>query len=163
MTLDIGSAVTSVPYWSAVLLTFVIVGMTVVLHYEVLLKLKNQAANWQTIQSRRKVLYLIVCILFLHIVEIWLFGLGVYSVVYFPGLGEIQGTDSFVFFDAVYLSATTYSTVGYGDLIPLGPIRFLLGSEALIGLVMITWSASFTYLEMQQYWGGKSDSRHSNQ
>jgi hypothetical protein len=26
------------------------------------------------------------------------------------------------------------------------------GTEALAGLVLITWSASFTYLEMERYW-----------
>ena len=35
---------------------------------------------------------------------------------------------------------------------PLGPVRFLSGTEALTGFVMITWSASFTYLEMERFW-----------
>jgi len=52
----------------------------------------------------------------------------------------------------VYFSAVTYSTVGFGDVIPTGPLRFLVGTEALTGFVLITWSASFTYLEMQRYW-----------
>ena len=54
--------------------------------------------------------------------------------------------------DAVYLSTTTYSTLGFGDLVPTGPIRFMVGTESLIGLLLITWSASFTYLEMRRYW-----------
>jgi hypothetical protein len=31
-------------------------------------------------------------------------------------------------------------------------VRFLAGMEALSGFVLITWSASFTFLEMQRYW-----------
>ena len=31
--------------------------------------------------------------------------------------------------------------------------QFVAGLEALIGLVMITWSASFMYLEMAKFWG----------
>jgi hypothetical protein len=62
------------------------------------------------------------------------------------------GGDPLYVLDAVYLSATTYSTLGYGDLVPRGPIRFLLGTEAVVGFVMITWSASFAYLEMARYW-----------
>jgi hypothetical protein len=27
------------------------------------------------------------------------------------------------------------------------------GLQAVAGLVLITWSASFTFLEMQRYWG----------
>jgi hypothetical protein len=42
--------------------------------------------------------------------------------------------------------------LGYGDLNPLGSLRFLAGLEALLGFVLITWSASFLYFEMQKYW-----------
>ena len=54
--------------------------------------------------------------------------------------------------DAMYLSAVTYSTVGFGDVAPIGGIRFLAATESLIGLMMVTWSASFTYLEMSRHW-----------
>jgi hypothetical protein len=47
----------------------------------------------------------------------------------------------------------TYTTVGYGDFVPTGAIRFLCGVEALAGFVLITWSASFMFIEMQRYWG----------
>lgn len=93
-----------------------------------------------------------VCLLGLHVVEIWIYGVGIHLAVHFPSLGEISGIADVGLLDSVYLSATTYSTLGYGDLVPRGPIRFLLGTEALVGLLMITWSASFTYLEMQRYW-----------
>ena len=33
--------------------------------------------------------------------------------------------------DCVYLSATTFATVGFGDLVPVGPVRLLTGTEAL--------------------------------
>ncbi len=91
-------------------------------------------------------------LLMLHVVEIWLFGIVIDLVGYFPDLGVITGMHPVGILDAVYLSATTYSTVGYGDLVATGPIRILLGTEALVGLLMITWSASFTYLEMRRYW-----------
>jgi hypothetical protein len=31
-------------------------------------------------------------------------------------------------------------------------MRFLIGTESLTGFVLITWSASFTCLEMEQFW-----------
>ena len=43
-------------------------------------------------------------------------------------------------------------SVGFGDLSPVGPIRLVSGLESLTGLLLITWSASFTYLEMHQHW-----------
>ena len=45
-----------------------------------------------------------------------------------------------------------YTTVGFGDLVPDGPIRMIASTEALVGLAMITWSASFSYLQMQRIW-----------
>jgi hypothetical protein len=39
-----------------------------------------------------------------------------------------------------------------GDIAPLGPVRLLAGVEALNGLLMIAWSASFTYLSMENFW-----------
>ena len=56
------------------------------------------------------------------------------------------------FFIFIYWIFTTYSTLGFGDIEPTGHIRFLTGLESLTGLVLITWSASFLFLEMQKYW-----------
>jgi hypothetical protein len=67
-------------------------------------------------------------------------------------LGSLSGPQTMDLPDFVYFSAMTYSTVGFGDAVPVGPIRFLAGMEALTGFVMITWSASYTFLEMQRDW-----------
>jgi hypothetical protein len=47
---------------------------------------------------------------------------------------------------------TSYTTLGVGDVYPKGLLRILVGVEALNGFLLITWSASFTYLMMQRYW-----------
>ena len=54
--------------------------------------------------------------------------------------------------DFVYFSATVYTTLGFGDLVPTGAVRFLAGTEAVTGFLLISWSASFTFLEMQRFW-----------
>jgi len=59
------------------------------------------------------------------------------------------------FMDCVYLSFVTYTTVGDGDVFVNGYIRYLTGVEALTGLILVTWSASFLFLEMQRYWSGR--------
>jgi hypothetical protein len=103
-------------------------------------------------QPRRKVLFGIFGILVLHILEIWLFGISYWALLLWPETGSMASTTTAGFLDSIYLSAMTYTTVGFGDLAPLGPVRFLSGTEALTGFVMITWSASFTYLEMERFW-----------
>ncbi len=150
-TLRLSEALLSGPYWAVVLITAVLVSAAVYLHYEVLERLNFSMPHWK-LQPRPRILLMIVTILAVHIAEIWIFGLGIFATTHAPQLGQITGVDQLLFLDAVYLSATTYTTVGYGDLAPVGAIRLIMGTEALTGFVLITWSASFTYLEMQRYW-----------
>ena len=41
----------------------------------------------------------------------------------------------------------------WGDLSAVGPLRFLAVTEALTGFLLLTWSASFTFLVMGMIWG----------
>ena len=130
--------------------TAVAVVLCVLTHYEGLIGL-SQALAARIRHQRTKVLYAILALLFLHVVEIWIFGFALWALLHWPECGALS-TGPPPFFDSVYFSAVTYTTVGYGDMIPVGPVRFLAGSESLVGLVLITWSASFTYLEMDRFW-----------
>jgi hypothetical protein len=42
-----------------------------------------------------------------------------------------------------------------GDIQPHGDLRFLTGIESLTGLVLITWTASFLFVEMQRFWNAR--------
>jgi hypothetical protein len=123
----------------------------VVGHYEGLNWLARRLAHREG-PRRPRVLYAVLGAVGLHIAEIWVFGLGIWALLHLPQAGAIVGISEARLLDAIYLSAVTYTTVGFGDVAPAGAIRFLLGTEALIGFVMITWSASFTYLEMEKNW-----------
>jgi len=54
--------------------------------------------------------------------------------------------------DHLYVSAVTYTCVGFGDAYPIGAMRALVAVESLNGLVLIGWSATFAYLLMQRLW-----------
>jgi hypothetical protein len=151
MTPDFTTAVVSLPHWIMVLVTLLLVALAVGLHYEALERLNDWLPRWG-LRPRPRVLLLIISVLLVHTAEIWIFGMGIYAIVQFPELGQVTGVPVIKLLDAVYLSATTFTTVGYGDLAPHGPMRLVMGVEALTGLVLITWSASFTYLEMQRFW-----------
>ena len=143
-------------HWAAnvwvVLATFLAVGACVLIHYEGLTLVSRALARRQDSERRRKVLYGILGVLVLHIIEIWLFGLTFYGLLMLPDTGAVTGAHPLALFDAVYLASMCYTTVGFGDVSPVGPIRFLAGTSALTGFVMITWSASFTFLEMERFW-----------
>jgi hypothetical protein len=134
-----------------VAVTLLAVASCVLLQYEGLLLIWR----WLSMHGghrRVKVLYGIFSMLVLHMIEILVFATALWLLVMWPGFGKLEGQHVSGFFDYVYFSAVTYSTVGFGETWPVGPIRLLCAVEALSGLVLITWSASFTYLEMQRFW-----------
>ena len=70
-------------------------------------------------------------------------------------MGSLIGNFNGTLLDCVYFSFTTFTTLGFGDIEPNGRLRFLTGIESLTGLVLITWTASFLYFEMQRYWSSR--------
>ena len=130
--------------------TLAAVCLSVVVHYEGLVFTYRRLAKLGG-PPRVKVLYAIGSVLALHVTEIWIFGLMAWLLLRLPECGNL-GAGAVHLFDYVYFSAATYTTVGFGDIAPVGPIRFLAGTEGLTGFVLITWSASFTYLEMERFW-----------
>jgi ion channel len=144
------SEVASSAAWIVATVTFALVVACVGLHYEVLSTCTRLLPRLR--RRRPRVLLMIAVVLLTHVAEIWLFALGYYFLVSLDGLGALAGIDVARLPDYFYFSSTVYTTVGFGDLAPVGHLRFLSGIEALTGLVMITWSASFTYLEMERNW-----------
>ncbi len=130
----------------------------IVFHYEVLYKLNSAMLVIKHIHARYKVLIAVGMIFIAHIIEIWIFALAYYLMLKFPNLGGVVGTTSEhgLLLDSAYLSFVTYTTVGYGDIVVDGYLRYLTGIEALTGLILITWSASFLFIEMQKYWGSQN-------
>jgi Ion channel len=136
---------------AVVLATGCVVLVCVLLHYEVFSWLTRVLAGLHMHIRRRRILLLIFGLLALHIAEVWLFAFGYFFLLDGSGLSQIRGSQGSLL-DLVYFSAVVYTTLGLGDLIPVGAIRFMTGMEALTGFVLITWSASFTFIEMQRFW-----------
>ncbi len=135
----------------SLLINSIIVALCVLLHYEVLYKLASSLHHF-AISPRYRVLAGVFTILITHIIEIWLFALAYYLMINLEGMGTLTGNFDQSLLDSAYFSFTSYTTLGFGDIEPSGHIRFLTGLESLTGLVLITWSASFLFLEMQRYW-----------
>lgn len=136
----------------ALIISVSVVVFSTYLHYEVLSHLNERlpAASW--IPRRAKVLGAVLGAMLSHGTQIGLFA-GAYFLMHRQmGLGTFGGQFHDHFTNFWHFSIETYTSLGMGDIYPLGPLRMLAGIEALTGLLMISWTASFTYFEMNRYW-----------
>ncbi len=126
------------------------VSLCVLLHYESIRLLIYILSKYNP-GLRTALLGSIATFLIIHMLEIMLFALGLNVLgAILPGhLGQLVGSYDGSLADRFYFSAAVYTTVGFGDIVPVGPVRLFVAIEALAGLVLITWSASFTFFVMQ--------------
>ena len=134
-----------------ILLTFALVVASVFVHYE-MLRATSTAMPKMLVLPRYRLLVVIGVAFVAHIIEICLFSVGYWLMQSSWGLGEIVGPLEGDWLDFFYFSAASYTTLGMGDLLPTGEMRLLASVESLAGLVLIGWSASFTYLAMVEFW-----------
>jgi len=128
--------------------------LTTIIHYEVLRALATGLPGIG-IPARAKLIVVIFGTFLAHSAEILLYALAIFMLVRFVGLGTL-GTGSHFSLDiALYFSAETYTSLGYGDVVPTGALRLLAGAEALNGLLLIGWSASYTFIAMERFWNGE--------
>ncbi len=128
-----------------------LIALAVLIHYEALKQLSMLIPHLR-IRSRLKVLLGVMGALCAHVIEIWAFGFGYYWLHHHEKFGVLEGNFDGSLMHSVYFSFTCFTTLGIGDIEPIGDIRFLVGLEGLVGLVLITWSASFMFIEMTRYW-----------
>ena len=134
-------------------LTMSLVTVCVAVHYEMLYRLGTIVRSIN-LGPRQGVVFGVVLALTAHIIEIYVFAAGYYYTLYNPHIGTFSGEAPMEdFWDCVYLSFVTYSTLGFGDIVPQGWVRFMVGTEAVTGLVQIAWTASFLYFQMEKGWG----------
>ena len=138
-------------------LTALVIVLSASLHYEAL-RLCNH--GFRRIAGRARVLLAIAVAFCSHLAHIALFA-GVYWMLQDTSMGSLRGQVGSALTSFLYFSAETYTSLGFGDLVPTGAMRLIAGLEALTGLLMISWSASFTYLEMNRQWGGERVTRET--
>jgi hypothetical protein len=134
---------------TASIVSIVLVALCVTVHFEALSQLERFSSRLR--HNRRVLLIQMHGLLLAHVIEIWIFGMAYCLAERSLILGELAPLRA-DWFDFVYFSAMVYTTVGFGDITPSGPIRMITSAEALAGLSLITWSASFTFLQMQRAW-----------
>jgi len=128
-----------------------IIALAVLIHYEFLYRISTIIPKLR-IKHRFRIVFGVFGALVAHNIEIWIFSIAYYFIHHAREWGHLEGNFDGSLMDCVYFSYTTFTTLGFGDIEPHGLIRHLVGLEALTGLLLITWTASFLYYEMQRYW-----------
>ena len=128
-----------------------LVAVTVVIHYEMLRLLWIYIPKLE-MKHRLRVIIGVFGTICAHIIEVWIFGVAFYLMASHGGFGTLEGNLEGSLLDSVYFSFANYTTLGYGDIVASGQLRFLAGMEAITGLSLITWSASFMFMEMMKFW-----------
>ena len=129
--------------------TIVLPLLSVGLHYE-LLVLASNAVRILPGSGRADVLPAVVLALVAHVIEVIVFGLG-WFVLIRAGVVELS-VPSPSFSEVIYFSGSVYTSLGFGDIVPVSNGRFLVVLEAVTGLVLIAWTASFTFYQMREHW-----------
>ena len=135
-----------------IVVSLLLVVATVIMHYE-LLQFAGTLPRRLTVPTRPRIIIVIGVVLAAHILEAGLYAAAYYVLQTQFGMGGLGGHLEGDLLDYFYFSMATYTTLGIGDLHPSGVMRLIAGVESLNGLVLIGWSASFTYLTMEELWG----------
>jgi hypothetical protein len=124
---------------------------TTFIHYEVL-RLLTAGLPFLRIPPRLQLIFVILGAFGAHFLEILLYGAAYWVLATWFDIGNMGQTGPLHFSRCLYFSAETYTTLGYGDVLPHGDLRLLAGLEALNGMLLIGWTASYTFLSMERFW-----------
>ena len=137
--------------WAMAVSAFMVL-LTVAVHFEALNLLTKFLARHKNWGGRKLTFITIIGVFCAHTLEIWLFAVAYFALtqIGLGGLGTV--VEEAKGFEYLYYSTVSYTSLGLGDLYPHGAMRLVTGVEALVGLLMIGWSASFTYITMEKFW-----------
>lgn len=103
-------------------------------------------------RPRTQILVTIFSTFFAHTTAVWLFGVSFYLLDKVFHFGTLKGADAESgFLSYMYFSGVTYSSLGLGDIYPTGGLQLLIGVEAILGLILIGWTVTFTYIVTEKY------------
>ena len=149
---------------AVILLCCLLCVIIVSIHHETLLLITRGMMPRFSRPRRWHVGVTVLVLMAAHVLEILVYGVGLYVAGHYLDLGGLAEVDdeAALFSDYLYFSLTSYTSLGIGDVFPQGALRFMTGVEALLGLVMIGWTSSFLFLEMRIFWsvGGKEEPYH---
>ena len=138
----------------AIVLTAMLIAACTAIHYRAL-----RFASYFVTPSRHAghcLAVTVVVIVLAHTFEALLYAVGFWTAVHNLQIGDLVSSASsdgatLAFMDYYYFSLVNFTTLGRGDLMPAGHLRFMTAMEAFHGFLLITASGTFVL----QVMGGK--------
>ena len=130
---------------------FALLLVTTGMHYEALRGL-NLGVERLIAASRARLVVVVLSLFGVHVAEVVVYAAAFYLLTRHAGMGGLGASGPPSFSVAMYFSLETYSSLGYGDVVPSGALRMMAGAEALNGLLLIGWSASYAHIAMERFW-----------
>jgi hypothetical protein len=130
---------------------FALLLVTTCMHYEALRAL-NLGLPRLVAAGRARLVVAVVSLFVVHVAEVLVYAAVFYLLARRTGMGTLVTHGPPSFNVALYFSLETYSSLGYGDVVPSGTLRMMAGAEALNGLLLIGWSASYAHIAMERFW-----------
>lgn len=121
-------------------LATLMVGLTVTIHFFGLMALlwvlrargHRFRAHESWVGQGAAIVFVVLCLVLIHTVEVWL-----YALAYLLS-GALHG-----FEEALYFSTTSFTTIGYGDVVLDHKWRLVGAIEGANGLLLFGWSTAF--------------------
>ncbi len=160
---------TAAPLWetdAAVLPVVVATALAAIasvgLHGEVVCRL----VAWGHGTKRSLRLVLPGCVLALlstHFVQVFIFAIAHFAIEHMYGerVGRLSSAADGSLMESIYFSGVVFSTLGFGDIVPEGPLRLLVTVESIAGLMLIAWSATMTYSVLEREHTSRRERRRS--
>ena len=123
---------------------FLLVALLGVFHHWCLRALDHVTGSDDT-KPNLTLLLVFVGLLATHTLEILLFALAYWLLLWWPQMGALTGSFDGSWSDLVYFSGINFVTLGYTQIETNGPIRIVNMMQALGGFMVLTWSATFIY------------------
>ena len=109
-----------------------LVGLTALLRHRGREFRRRTSKMGETLGQGLGILIVVFSLFALHSLQIWLYAFAYMAV------GELQQVET-----AVYFSTSTFTTVGFGDVILSHKWRMLGVAESMNGFLLISWSTAF--------------------
>ena len=133
----------------AVVIALMTVMACTLIHYEVI-RVLDQRLRDRGGLLRRHVISVVVVIMVAHLVEIALYAAAFWFISTKLDAGAFTGHKPTNSVDFFALAAESYTSFGYGDIVPTGWLRFAVSLSPINGLLLLAWSGAFLYAAVHQ-------------